>query len=117
MICAVIYAIIIGFRGIDLGFLHSEISLYPEYNGKALPRMDFKVNANTQTVIESTDGTLTRLQNCVVVDRKNWHCDQGWSGTGFTNGTYFGSEYSSDTKFISKFQWNLLPKYLNKSNI
>lgn len=118
------------FIGIDYGFLKSEITAYITVCTKAgqgdkclqeeaLGRLTFKVYPEQQTVIANGNGykimdygdaNIGHLKDCVVIDLKNWNCDDGNSGRiGFTNGNFFDTSMSIITS--SKFKWSRLETY------
>ena len=108
VICYALYAFFFNF--IDYGFLHSEITAYPIYydsNGKeADTAIIFKVYPDQQTVTFIEGTLIGKLNDCVIQDRTNWHCDGYYAGeVGFTNGKYFDTSWDSSIHFVSKVEW------------
>lgn len=72
---------------------------------KAGPETVFRAIAESQSVISLDDGTVYRLQDCEVLDAKNWACGQLKSPQSMKNGEYVAPWESMTVRPVSRLRW------------
>ena len=62
----------------------------------------YKVNFDMQTVVTlDLSGSITKAQDCAVIDKNNWSCGTAYYKYGFSDGDYTGED-SEQYRYVSK---------------